>query len=182
MVEGSDVTLIGWGIQVHVLREAADLAQEKLSVSFKVIDMVSILPCDKETIFNSVARTGRCIVSHEAPYTGEVGAEVAASIQVKCFLNLDAPDQRICGHDTPFSHIFEPFYLPKLLILARKIKNGAWCEEKEIKKCKRKPITGADLHLNNVVRIFLLSVNYAFTKCKISTFENSTLGNTRDIQ
>ena len=112
MVEGSDVTLIGWGIQVHVLREAADLAQEKLSVSFKVIDMVSILPCDKETIFNSVARTGRCIVSHEAPYTGEVGTEVAASIQVKCFLNLDAPDQRICGHDTPFSHIFEPFYVP----------------------------------------------------------------------
>ena len=79
MVEGSDVTLIGWGTQVHVLREAADLAQEKLSVSFKVIDMVSILPCDKETIFNSVARTGRCIVSHEAPYTGESGAKVAAS-------------------------------------------------------------------------------------------------------
>ena len=104
-MEGSDVTLIGWGTQVHVLWEAADLAQEKLSVSFKVIDMVSILLCDKETIFNSGA-------SHEAPYTGEVGAEVAASIQVKCFLNLDAPDQRICGHDTPFSHIFEPFYLP----------------------------------------------------------------------
>ena len=58
------------------------------------------------------------------------------------------------------------------MILARKIKNGAWCEEKEIKKCKRKPITGADLHLNNVVRISLLSVNYAFTKCKISTFGN----------
>lgn len=112
MLEGSDVTLIGWGTQVHVLREVADLAQEKLGVSCEVIDMVSILPWDKETIFQSVAKTGRCIVSHEAPYTGGFGAEVAASIQEECFLNLEAPVQRICGHDTPFPHIFEPFYLP----------------------------------------------------------------------
>ena len=87
MVEGSDVTLIGWGTQVHVLREVADLAQEKLGVSCEVIDMVSILPWDKETVFNSVAKTGRCIVSHEAPYTGGSGAKVAASIQEKFFLN-----------------------------------------------------------------------------------------------
>lgn len=112
MLEGSDVTLIGWGTQVHVLREVADLAQEKLGVSCEVIDLVSILPWDKETVFKSVGKTGRCIVSHEAPYTGGFGAEIAASIQEECFLNLEAPVQRICGHDTPFPHIFEPFYLP----------------------------------------------------------------------
>merc|ERR1712113_413988 len=88
LVEGGDVTLIGWGTQVHVLREVAGLAQEKLGVNCEVIDLVSVLPWDRETILNSVKKTGRCIVSHEAPV------------------------QRVCGHDTPFPHIFEPFYLP----------------------------------------------------------------------
>merc|ERR1712110_408852 len=112
MQEGSDVTLIGRGTQVHVLKEVADIAQEKLGVSCEVIDLVSILPWDRETVFKSVLKTGRVVVSHEAPYTGGFGAELAASIQESCFLNLEAPVQRICGHDTPFPHIFEPFYLP----------------------------------------------------------------------
>merc|ERR1712203_1209727 len=72
--EGSDVTLIGWGTQVHVLQEVADLALEKLGVNCEVIDLVSILPWDRETVFKSVIKTGRCIVSHEAPYTGGFGA------------------------------------------------------------------------------------------------------------
>jgi len=112
ILEGSDVTLIGWGTQVHVLREVAELAQQKLGVSCEVIDLVSILPWDKDTVFASVSKTGRCIVSHEAPYTGGFGAEVSSSIQENCFLNMEAPVQRVCGHDTPFPHIFEPFYLP----------------------------------------------------------------------
>jgi len=112
LVEGTDVTLIGWGTQVHVLREVAVLAEEKLGISCEVIDLVSILPWDKETIFQSVIKTGRCIVSHEAPYTGGFGAEIASCIQEECFLNMEAPVQRVCGHDTPFPHIFEPFYLP----------------------------------------------------------------------
>ena len=82
------------------------------SFALQVIDLVSILPWDRETVFQSVIKTGWCIVSHEAPYTGGFGAELAASIQESCFLNLEAPVQRICGHDTPFPHIFEPFYLP----------------------------------------------------------------------
>ena len=83
-----------------------------LFVVLQVIDLVSILPWDRETVFKSVLKTGRVVVSHEAPYTGGFGAELAASIQESCFLNLEAPVQRICGHDTPFPHIFEPFYLP----------------------------------------------------------------------
>jgi 2-oxoisovalerate dehydrogenase E1 component beta subunit len=62
---GSDVTLIGWGTQVHVLREVAQLADTKLGVSCEVIDLVTILPWDRETVCESVKKTGRCIVAHE---------------------------------------------------------------------------------------------------------------------
>ena len=79
---------------------------------WQVIDLVSILPWDRDTVFKSVLKTGRCVVSHEAPYTGGFGAEVAASIQESCFLNLEAPVQRVAGYDTPFPLIFEPFYMP----------------------------------------------------------------------
>merc|ERR1719262_490863 len=110
--KGDDVTLIAWGTQVHVMREAAEIARERLGISSEVIDMVSILPWDKETIFNSVKKTGRCIIAHEAPLTNGFGAELSAAIQEECFLSLEAPVQRVCGHDTPFPLIFEPFYLP----------------------------------------------------------------------
>ena len=73
---------IGWGTQVHVLREVAQLAQEKLGVSCEVIDMVTILPWDEETVFESAKKTGRVIVTHEAPLTSGFGAELASSIQV----------------------------------------------------------------------------------------------------
>ena len=95
-----------------MVREVAAMVQERLGVSCEVIDLRTILPWDRDTVFESVRKTGRCIVSHEAPLTQGFGAELAASIQEKCFLNLEAPVQRICGHDTPFPHIFEPFYLP----------------------------------------------------------------------
>jgi 2-oxoisovalerate dehydrogenase E1 component beta subunit len=60
----------------------------------------------------SVKKTGRLIIAHEAPLTSGFGAEIAASVQKDCFLNLEAPIQRVAGHDTPFPHVFEPFYLP----------------------------------------------------------------------
>merc|ERR1712012_210621 len=81
VVPGEDVTLIAWGTQLHVMREVAQLAQEKLGVSCEVIDLVSILPWDEETIYESVKETGRCIVTHEAPLTNGFGAELAAAIQ-----------------------------------------------------------------------------------------------------
>ncbi|XP_026478141.1 2-oxoisovalerate dehydrogenase subunit beta, mitochondrial [Ctenocephalides felis] len=110
--KGDAVTLIGWGTQVHVLREVAEIVKEKLDANCEVIDLVSILPWDYDTVCNSVKKTGRCIIAHEAPYTGGFGAELAASIQEECFLHLEAPIQRVTGHDTPFPHVFEPFYLP----------------------------------------------------------------------
>jgi 2-oxoisovalerate dehydrogenase E1 component beta subunit len=112
LVEGENVTLLGWGTQVHVLREVAQLAHDRLNVNCEVIDLVSVQPWDQETIFNSVKKTGRLVIAHEAPLTCGLGAEIAASVQSNCFLHLEAPVQRVTGFDTPFPHVFEPFYLP----------------------------------------------------------------------
>lgn len=112
IVEGNDITMVGWGTQVHVLREVATLAEDRLNVSCDVIDLRTILPWDKDTIVQSVQKTGRLLVAHEAPVTGGFAAEIASEIQAECFLHLEAPIERVCGYDTPFSHTHEPFYLP----------------------------------------------------------------------
>nr|CAB3225242.1 2-oxoisovalerate dehydrogenase subunit beta, mitochondrial [Phallusia mammillata] len=112
LVEGKDVTLVGYGTQIHVLKEVAELAQTQLGVSCEVIDLVTILPWDRETVCNSVAKTGRLVVSHESPHTGGFAGEIASTVQKECFLNLEAPVERVCGYDTPFPHIMEPFYIP----------------------------------------------------------------------
>merc|ERR1712137_149308 len=112
LIEGDDITLVGWGTQIHVLREVCQLAKDQLNISCELIDLVTILPWDKETIAQSVKKTGRLLIAHEAPLTSGFGAEIAAAIQNECFLNLEAPIERVTGFDTPFPHIFEPFYLP----------------------------------------------------------------------
>ncbi|KAJ8733095.1 hypothetical protein PYW08_001393 [Mythimna loreyi] len=110
--QGDAATLIGWGTQVHVLLEVAQMAEEKLGVKCDVIDLQSILPWDEDTVCNSVKKTGRCVIAHEAPLTSGFGAELAATIQEECFLHLEAPVSRVAGWDAPFPHVFEPFYLP----------------------------------------------------------------------
>lgn len=110
--KGKDVTLIGWGTQVHVLLEVAEMAMKELKVDCEVIDLVSILPWDRDAVVKSAKKTGRVIVSHEAPLTQGFGSEIAAYIQENCFLHLEAPVKRVTGWDTPFPHVFEPFYLP----------------------------------------------------------------------
>lgn len=112
VVPGNQVTLIGWGTQVHVLCEVAEMAKKSHNISCEVIDLMSILPWDSETVFNSAKKTGRVIVAHEAPMTSGFGSELAAAIQEDCFLYLEAPVKRVTGFDTPFPHVFEPFYLP----------------------------------------------------------------------
>ncbi|XP_011300812.1 2-oxoisovalerate dehydrogenase subunit beta, mitochondrial [Fopius arisanus] len=110
--EGNSVTLVGWGSQVHVLLETADMVEKKLNASCEVVDLVSILPWDTETVCKSVKKTGRLVIAHEAPLTNGFGGEIAATVQEECFLHLEAPIQRVTGWDTPFPHVFEPFYLP----------------------------------------------------------------------
>ncbi|XP_013142057.1 PREDICTED: 2-oxoisovalerate dehydrogenase subunit beta, mitochondrial isoform X2 [Papilio polytes] len=110
--EGSAATLVGWGTQVHVLLQTAQLARERLGADVEVIDLQSLLPWDEDTVCNSVKKTGRCLIAHEAPLTCGFGAEVAATVQEECFLHLEAPVQRAAGWDAPFPHVYEPFYLP----------------------------------------------------------------------
>nr|XP_019946674.1 PREDICTED: 2-oxoisovalerate dehydrogenase subunit beta, mitochondrial [Paralichthys olivaceus] len=80
--EGSDVTLVAWGTQIHVMREVANLAQEKLGVSCELIDLQTILPWDVDTVCKSVVKTGRLLISHEAPVTGGFAAEISSTVQV----------------------------------------------------------------------------------------------------
>lgn len=109
---GSDVTLVGYGAQIQVLRKAAAMAEDELGVSCEIVDLRTIVPWDVDTVAESVCKTGRLLIAHEAPLTGGFAGEVASTIQAQCFLNLEAPIQRVCGWDTPFPLIFEPFYLP----------------------------------------------------------------------
>jgi len=112
LIEGSDVTLVSWGTQLHILREVVKMAQEQLQLSCELIDLQTILPWDVDTIAKSVTKTGRLLIAHEAPITGGFAGEIATVIQAECFLNLEAPVHRVCGYDTPFPHVFEPFYVP----------------------------------------------------------------------
>lgn len=113
LAEGTDVTLVGWGAQVLVLLQAAKQAAELASpISCEVIDLRTLLPWDAAAVEASVNKTGRLIVSHEAPLTGHFGAEIAARIAERCFLRLEAPPLRVCGADTPFPLVYEPMYLP----------------------------------------------------------------------
>mmetsp|Transcript_685 Transcript_685/g.1806 ORF Transcript_685/g.1806 Transcript_685/m.1806 type:complete len:420 (+) Transcript_685:52-1311(+) len=120
--EGTDITLVGWGTQVGVLKQAAEEVAENDGISCEVIDLQTILPWDVDTIANSVSKTGRLLVSHEAPMTGGVGAEIVSTISKECFLNLESPPTRVCGADTPFPLVWEPFYLPRQYRIVQEIK------------------------------------------------------------
>lgn len=113
--QGSDVTLVGWGAQINVLREASKIAKAQNNISCEIIDLQTILPWDKQTITNSVHKTGRLIIAHEAPKTGGFAAEIAAEIQDHCIYNLKSPIIRVTGWDTPFPLVFERIYLPDKL-------------------------------------------------------------------
>jgi pyruvate dehydrogenase E1 component beta subunit len=101
--EGDDITVVSWGAMVHECNKALDELPEDVSV--ELIDLRSIYPYDLDTIAESVSKTGRCVIVHEAPKTCGFGAELAAAIQEECFLNLEAPVQRVAGFDT-----FMPYY------------------------------------------------------------------------
>ena len=110
--EGSDATLVGWGPQVKVLLQAAQELADAEGVACEIIDLRTLQPWDYATVVESVNKTGRLIVSHEASVTGGFGAELNAFLAERCFLRLEAPPLRICGQDTPFPMAHEPLFLP----------------------------------------------------------------------
>ncbi|WP_396589145.1 alpha-ketoacid dehydrogenase subunit beta [Bermanella sp. R86510] len=112
--QGDDITLISWGASIHETLQAADALEQK-GISAEVIDVASIKPLDMQTMLISVARTGRCVIVHEAARSFAVGAEIAAQVSEKCFLNLLAPVQRVAGFDTHMPYFKnEHYYMPNV--------------------------------------------------------------------
>src|SRR3984885_3461912 len=112
--EGNDVTLLSYGPQVRTCLEAA-LAGEQDGRSIEVINLRSLSPLDMATIEASVARTGRCVVVHEAPVYAGLGGEIAARVTEHCFYSLEAPVLRVGGFAIPYPAArAEDYYLPDL--------------------------------------------------------------------
>ncbi|MBS0373437.1 MAG: alpha-ketoacid dehydrogenase subunit beta [Proteobacteria bacterium] len=106
--EGRELTIISYGTMLHV----AEAAAKALGLDAEIIDVRSIVPLDVETLTTSVQKTGRCVIAHEATRFAGFGAELMATIQERCFWQLEAPIERVCGWDTPYPHAFEWEYFP----------------------------------------------------------------------
>jgi len=105
---GESVTVLTYGTTVYVSLAAA----EESGIDAEVIDLRSLWPLDLDTIVNSVRKTGRCVVVHEATRTCGFGAELVSLVQEHCFYCLEAPVERVTGWDTPYPHAQEWAYFP----------------------------------------------------------------------
>jgi len=108
---GRDVTIATWGAMVPVSIEAAEQAEER-GWSAEVVDLRTLVPLDADTLIESVRRTGRLVIVHEAPRTGGFGGEIAALAAEQAVTSLLAPVLRVTGYDTPFPYTLEHTYLP----------------------------------------------------------------------
>lgn len=96
--EGTDVTLVSWGAMIHEVQMSADVLAAE-GVEAEIIDVATLKPLDMETIVASVAKTGRCVIVHEAPRTCGLGAEIAANLAERGLYSLLAPIERVTGYD-----------------------------------------------------------------------------------
>jgi 2-oxoisovalerate dehydrogenase E1 component beta subunit len=109
--EGRDVTVIAYGAMLYEALDAAQRASEE-DVDCEVIDLRTIWPVDIAMVLQSVKKTGRVVVVHEAPRTGGFAGELITLITEKAFFHLEAPPARVTGFDTPFPYALEMEYLP----------------------------------------------------------------------
>jgi len=116
--EGSDVTLISWGAMLKETLAAADTLADE-GIAAEVIDLATLKPYDEDTVLESVTKTGRCVIVHEAARTGGFGGELAALIAERALLSLQAPVARVTGYDTivPLPRL-EQQYLPSVARIA----------------------------------------------------------------
>ncbi|KAI1472893.1 thiamine diphosphate-binding protein [Daldinia caldariorum] len=112
--EGKDVTIISYGQPLYTCSAAIQKAEEDLGVSIELIDLRTVYPWDKECVFKSVRKTGRCMVVHESMVNAGIGAEVAAAIQEDpdTFIRLEAPVSRVAGWSIFTPLMFEKFNIP----------------------------------------------------------------------
>lgn len=122
--DGSDLTLLTWGAHVKECLEAAERLEEE-GISAEVIDVATLKPLDFATIHESVRKTGRCVIVHEAPRHGGVGAEIAARLAEEAIYDLQAPVTRVTGYDVPIPLFrLEMKYLPsveRILAAAKRV-------------------------------------------------------------
>lgn len=98
--EGKDVTIVSYGQPLYLCSSAIAAAEKNFGISIELVDLRTLYPWDRQTILESVQKTGRAIVVHESMVNGGIGAEVAATIQERAFLHLEAPVQRLGGWAT----------------------------------------------------------------------------------
>ena len=125
--EGSDVTLVTYGLMVHHSLQAAETLEGE-GVSVEVIDLRSVSPWDKECVLESVRKTGKALIVYEDNFTGGFGAEVAATIAQDAFDYLDAPVTRIASPDVPvapYAGVLEEYVLPNPEKIAEGIRKVA---------------------------------------------------------
>ena len=105
---GEELTIVTYGTLVHVAQAAARL----VGVDAEIVDVRTLAPLDVGTLADSVRKTGRCLIAHEATRYSGLGAELSSTIQEECFYYLEAPIERVAGWDTPYPHAFEWQYFP----------------------------------------------------------------------
>jgi 2-oxoisovalerate dehydrogenase E1 component beta subunit len=108
VTEGEQLTVLAYGTMVHV---AEAVCREK-GVDADILDLRTIVPLDIEAIEESIKKTGKCMIVHEATRTSGFGAELSALVQERCFYHLEAPIERVTGFDTPYPHSLEWAYFP----------------------------------------------------------------------
>ncbi len=111
--EGSQLTVIGYGLMAHYALEAAERVEDE-GISAEVVDLRTLRPLDKETVLDSVRKTGKCLVVYEDNRFGGYGAEVASIVAEEAFDYLDGPVTRIAGPDVPgvpYNHVLEDWFM-----------------------------------------------------------------------
>jgi 2-oxoisovalerate dehydrogenase E1 component beta subunit len=118
--EGRDLSIVTYGAMVWTALEAAKTLETE-GIDAEIVDLRTLFPMDEEAVLNSVAKTNRAILLHEATRTGGIGAELAAVLSERCFEYLDAPLLRVTAPDTPvpYSPPMEEFFLPNAEKLCR---------------------------------------------------------------
>lgn len=117
---GDDITVIAWG---SMLQKTHDVVEE-IDSNIEIIDLRTLYPLDTETIINSVRKTGRCVVIHEAPKTAGMAGEIITRINEEAFLYLEAPIERVTGYDLPMPMFArEDAYLPSANRIEEGIRN-----------------------------------------------------------
>ena len=120
--EGRQVTLVAWSAAVELCLRAADLLAAD-GISAAVLDLRTLVPLDVEALCSQVAKTGRCVVVHEAPLSAGFGAEISATLMEEVFYDLEAPVGRVGAFDVPFpASSLEDYYLPSVERVVKAVK------------------------------------------------------------